>query len=316
MNVLEKALAAASDIALVGHVHPDGDCVGSCLALRQYLEENEPEKKVTVYLESVGKNLRFLAGSELVRPLEEASGFAGDLCISLDASSPDRLGAGAAAFERAPKTLVIDHHITNTGFGMENWVDGDASSCCQVLYELLEEEKISKACAEALYTGIIHDTGVFKYSCTGERTMQIAGRLMSRGLATAEIIDRSFYQKTLLQTKVMAKVVSEARMLVEDKVFFGVFSYEQMREMGASAADTEGVIDQLRLVKGVEVAVFAREDMPGVYKFSLRSNGKVDVASISSFFEGGGHRLAAGFTAEGALEDIRNELTAMILLQL
>lgn len=316
MNVLEKALAAASDIALVGHVHPDGDCVGSCLALRQYLEENEPEKKVTVYLESVGKNLRFLAGSELVRPLEEASGFAGDLCISLDASSPDRLGAGAAAFERAPKTLVIDHHITNTGFGMENWVDGDASSCCQVLYELLEEEKISKACAEALYTGIIHDTGVFKYSCTGERTMQIAGRLMSRGLATAEIIDRSFYQKTLLQTKVMAKVVSEARMLVEDKVFFGVFPYEQMREMGASAADTEGVIDQLRLVKGVEVAVFAREDMPGVYKFSLRSNGKVDVASISSFFEGGGHRLAAGFTAEGALEDIRNELTAMILLQL
>lgn len=316
MNVLEKALAAASDIALVGHVHPDGDCVGSCLALRQYLEENEPEKKVTVYLESVGKNLRFLAGSELVRPLEEASGFAGDLCISLDASSPDRLGAGAAAFERAPKTLVIDHHITNTGFGMENWVDGDASSCCQVLYELLEEEKISKACAEALYTGIIHDTGVFKYSCTGERTMQIAGRLMSRGLATAEIIDRSFYQKTLLQTKVMAKVVSEARMLVEDKVFFGVFSYEQMREMGASAADTEGVIDQLRLVKGVEVAVFAREDMPGVYKFSLRSNGKVDVDSISSFFEGGGHRLAAGFTAEGALEDIRNELTAMILLQL
>lgn len=316
MNILMKAVEEASDIAIVGHVHPDGDCVGSCLALRQYLEENQPEKTVTVYLESIGKNLRFLSGAEQVRPLEEAATFTGDLCISLDASSRDRLGAGEAAFCRAAKTLVIDHHITNTRFGMENWVDGDASSSCQVLYELLEEEKISKACAEALYTGIIHDTGVFKYSCTGERTMQIAGRLMSRGLSTADIIDRSFYQKSLLQTRVMAKVVSEARMLVEDTVFFGVLTYEQMNAMGATAADTEGVIDQLRLVKGVEVAVFAREDKPGVYKFSLRSNGKVDVASISSFFEGGGHRLAAGFTASGVLEDLLNQLTAMILLQL
>ncbi len=313
MNVLMKALLESADIALFGHVNPDGDCVGSCLALRQYLQDNEPEKRVRVYLESVGRNLLFLSGADQVLPLEEASNFDGDLCISLDAGSLDRLGEAGEVFRKAKKTLVIDHHITNTHFGMENWVDGAASSCCQVLYELLDDEKISKPCAEALYTGIVHDTGVFRFSNTSERTMQIAGRLMSRGLATNEIIDRSFYQKTFLQTKVMAKVVGEARMMADSKVLLGVLTNEQMHVMGATSEDTDGIIDQLRLVKGVEVAIFAREDAPHVFKFSLRSNGKVDVSAVSTYFGGGGHRLAAGFTAKGELEDILNELMAMIL---
>lgn len=316
MNVLMEALQDSKDIAIVGHIHPDGDCVGSCLALKKYLEENFSDKNVRVYLETIPKNLQFLSGAEGVLPIENAAEFHGDLCISLDASSFDRLGEGGKAFENAKKTLVIDHHVTNTQFGMVNHVDGAASSCSQVLYELLNDDKISPECAEALYTGIIHDTGVFKYRATKERTMQIAGRLMSKGLDTTRIIDQSFYQKSLLQTKIMALVVSKAQMYLEDKFFFGVLSNSEMKAMNATASDSEGVIDQLRLVKGVEVAAFAREDQPGVFKFSLRSNGKVDVSSICTFFGGGGHRLAAGFTAEGELEDIKNQITAMILLQL
>lgn len=316
MNVLTEALANAEKIAIVGHVHPDGDCVGSCLGLRQYLSDNMPEKTVTVYLEPITKNLQFLHGSDVVAPIEAAIDFDGDLCISMDVSSTDRLGEGIHAFQHAKHTLVIDHHVTNPLFGEKNCVDGDASSCCQVLYELLDDNKISRECAEALYTGIVHDTGVFKYSSTKERTMQIAGRLMSKGLNTAEIIDHSFYQKSLLQTKVMALVVSKAEMYLDNKLFLGILSNEDMQMLHATAADCDGVIDQLRLVKGVEVAAFAREDKPGTFKFSLRSNGKVDVSAISSFFGGGGHRMAAGFTVTAELDDLKNQLNAMILLQL
>ncbi len=316
MNVLTEALANSEKIAIVGHIHPDGDCVGSCLGLRRYLSDNMPEKDVTVYLEPIMKNLQFLHGSDMVSPMEDAAGFEGDLCISMDVSSTDRLGEGIHAFQNAKRTLVIDHHVTNPLFGDSNCVDKEASSCCQVLYELLDDEKISGECAEALYTGIVHDTGVFKYSCTKERTMQIAGRLMSKGLNTAEIIDRSFYQKSLLQTRVMALVVSRAEMYLDNQLFLGVLKNEDMQALHATAADCDGVIDQLRLVKGVEVAAFAREDKPGTFKLSLRSNGTVDVSAISSFFGGGGHRMAAGFTVSAELEDIKSQLTAMILLQL
>ena len=165
MGILEQALENKRTAVILGHVNPDGDCIGSCLGLYNYLTENFEGLSVTVYLESMGKKFSYLKGYDQVRSeMEPERKF--DLCITLDASDVQRLGAFAPYLAQAGDSLCIDHHITNTGLARQNVIESGASSASEVLYGLLDPKKISRATAECLYTGIVHDTGVFKYSNT------------------------------------------------------------------------------------------------------------------------------------------------------
>ncbi len=315
-NLLTEQIAAADRIAIGGHIRPDGDCIGSCMALYLYLRKNFPSKHVHVYAEPIAKNLSVLHSIECIDRefLIEEAPF--DLFVVLDCSSPDRLGKAQPIMEKARNVLVIDHHITNTHFGDVEVIHSDASSTCEVLYSLMEPENIDLPIAEALYLGIIHDTGVFKYSSTSEHTMQVAGHLMSLGIDTASMIDNTFYKKTYLQNRVLGHVLFHSELTLDGKLLIGTLSAEEMEQFHACAGDTDGIIDQLRITEGVEVAIFAREDAPNVYKLSLRSNGKVDVASIAIGFDGGGHRFAAGCTVNGPLSDVLLQISALIMLQL
>ena len=310
MSLLEK-IENASSVLISGHVRPDGDCAGSCLGLWNYIRANYPEKEAAVYLEPLPNNLKFLPGVSGILSVEQLPETA-DLFVSLDASTADRLGAAAKFLEKSRDSVVIDHHVTNTGFGKENVINGDASSACEVLYEQLREDGMTKEAAVCLYTGIIHDTGVFKYSATKERTMQIAGRLMSFGIDTAKLIDESFYEKTLLQTRLSAYAVSRAETALSGKLIYTVLSMEDMKRFEAVLSDTEGIIDQLRLVKGTEVAIFAREDAENTYKFSFRSKSLVNVADIAAEYGGGGHKFAAGVTLAGDLSELLHTFTERI----
>ncbi len=314
MTLIEK-IEASTTILISGHIRPDGDCAGSCLGLWNYIKDNYPEKKPTVCIEQVSANLKFLPGSEqIIDPTELMDSY--DLFVSLDCSTIERLGPTSIYLEKAIDNMVIDHHVTNVGFGKDNVIVGEASSACEVLYELLEDEKISLNAAICLYTGIIHDTGVLKYRATKERTMQIAGRLMSRGIDTAKLIDESFYQKTFLQTKLCAYAVSKAELCSEGRICYTVLSMDDMKNFGAIPSDTEGIIDQLRLVKGVEAAIFAREDDFHTYKFSLRSKNYVDVSSICAVLGGGGHKFAAGVTVSGNISELVEHFCKEITKQL
>ena len=178
MIKLKNELQHAETVIIAGHVRPDGDSTGSCLAVYNYIREQFPGVDVKVYLETVNPNFLFLKGAEEIRteyPAEESC----DLFVSLDVSDKERLGKALPYFEGAKRTLCIDHHITNPGFADENLICADASSTSELVYEILDEEKISKETAEALYLGIVHDTGVFQYSNTTEKTMGIAGKLMA-----------------------------------------------------------------------------------------------------------------------------------------
>ncbi len=315
-DLLLENIAKAQTIAISGHVKPDGDCVGSCIGMYLYLRKNFPEKTVQVYLEPVSDNLKVLDGMDSIDSTFTAPEAPYDLFLAMDCGSEDRLGNALPMFKAAKSVFCIDHHVTNTNYAKQSVVVPDASSTCEVLYDLLDSETIDLPIAKALYLGIVHDTGVFKYSATSEKTMRIAGALMAKGIDTSFIIDDTFYRKTALQSRLMGYAVWHAQLILDDKVAATVLHMDDMRSFGATSADTEGIIDQLRIIKGVEVAIFAREDAPNTYKFSLRSNGRVNVSAIAAAFDGGGHKLAAGCTIEGSYDDILVQISAMIMMQL
>lgn len=308
LNKISSYLDGVKTVGIAGHVNPDGDCVGSTLAMYLYLKENYPEISVDLYLETVRPDFMFLTDvGEYKDTYEGEKEY--DLFITLDASTKDRIGVAEAAFDKAKKTLCIDHHISNKGYAKENYIVSDASSASEVLYGLLEEEKISKAVAEALYLGIVHDSGVFQYSCTGPETMRVAAKLMEKGIPFTKIIEETFYQKTYLQQQIMGRTMLESIRLMDGKCIVGVVTQKIMDFYGVTKQDLDGIVSQLRLTKGVEVAIFIYEISSQEYKVSLRSNSIVDVNKVASAFGGGGHMRAAGCTMYGRAYDVINNLT-------
>lgn len=310
MSELIQAVKKAGTIAIGGHVRPDGDCVGSCMGLYGYIQENFPDKKVCVYLEEIPESFSYLKQEQAFVPEPHY-----DLFISLDCGDAERLGEAFEVMKAADYVVNVDHHITNTRFGNENYVR-EASSTCEILYAMLEDEKISYGTACAFYTGILHDTGVFKHSNTTGETMRIAGRLMDKGIPFGKIIDGSFYNKTYKQLQIMGRCLLESVRIMDGRCLFSVVRKSVMDFYEAKPSDLDGIIDEMRTTEGVEVAILLDEREPGVFKVSMRSNEIVDVSTIARYFGGGGHVRAAGCSIEGAAFDVINNLTGHIEKQL
>lgn len=314
-NILEASLKGAEHIVLLGHIHPDGDCIGTTLGLLNYLRENYPQIEAELFLDHPAAKFSYMNDFEKIHT-EIVPEKQFDLCITLDASDKERLGGYAVYFDSAVKTLCIDHHRTNTGFAEQNYIIPDASSCSEVLYTLLDEAKISREAAECLYTGIVHDTGVFKYNSTTRKTMEIAGALMEKGVNAAKIIDDSFYRKTYAQNQILGKALLGSTRILDGRCIFSVVSQKEMEFYGVDTNDLDGIIDQLRITEGVECAIFIYEKAFNEYKVSLRSNDYVDVSKVAAYFGGGGHIHAAGCTMQGHPRDVINNLTGHIEKQM
>ena len=315
MERIEEILDGVKTMGIGGHVRPDGDCVGSCMALYQYIRTWYPDIHVDIYLEKPKPVFGYIA------KIGEAKFEAGepkeyDLFVTCDVSSKDRLAVAGEYFEHAKKTVCIDHHVSNPGFAQINHVRGEISSASEVLYGLLDHEKIDLDIATSLYTGIIHDTGVFQYSSTSPQTMHIAGELMAKGVEFSRIIDESFYQKSYIQNQVMGRVLAESIMLLGGKCIVGYMKRRDMEFYGVEPTDLDGIVSQLRLTRGVEVAMFIYEHESQMFKVSLRSNGIVDVSQIASYFGGGGHVRAAGCDLAGSMYDVINNISEQIEKQL
>lgn len=315
MSVLDVKLNGVRNAAIIGHVRPDGDCVGSCLGLFNYLEAVYPQVETKVYLEAPDRKFGYLNGFDQIQTVF-AQEVSFDLCICLDCSDEERLGEGREIFRLAKDSICIDHHITNTRYAGENVVEAEASSTCEVLFGLMEEEQITRETAECLYTGIIHDTGVFKYSCTSAKTMAIAGKLMETGIDFTNIIDGSFYRKTYLQNQILGRALLESVVFLDGKCIFSVVRLKDMKFYGVTSKDLDGIVEQLRVTEGVECAIFMHEIEAQVYKVSLRSTNDLDVAKIAGYFGGGGHVKAAGCTMSGSIYDVVNNLSGHIEEQL
>lgn len=301
-------------VAIAGHVRPDGDCVGSVMGLYNYITENYKNIEVRAFLEEFSNRLNYLANLDNVERDIDDCDF--DLFIIVDTADKERIGVADVLFDEMENTLVIDHHISNTGYGKNSIVIPSASSCCEVIYDLLEEDKISKNTAEALYTGIVHDSGVFKYQSTSKKTMYIAGNLIEKGIDVTAIIDEGFYEKTYVQNQILGKALLESILLFDGKCIVSTLSKREMEFFCIEPKDLGGIVEQLRLTASVEVAIFVYEINHMEYKVSLRSKKYIDVNEVAKYFGGGGHVRAAGCILRGTVYDVINNITKEIEKQM
>lgn len=313
VNLLEL-IENENSIAIAGHVHPDGDCVGAALALYNYIKNQN--KKIDVFLERLSSELLCLPGVEIIK--SKADDFEYDLFIMLDCGDVERIGVVSKLFKKAKKTVCIDHHITSKGVADKNYILPKLSSTCELLFEMMDSDLIDKDVATCLYTGLIFDTGVFHHASTTRRTMEIAGILMEKGIDFPNIIDRTFYNKTFKQNQILGRCLMES-MLLWDGI--GIVSYITKKELDfylIGHNDLGGIIDQLRLTDGVKVAILVYENEPHKYKVSLRSTVEdIDVSKVAASFGGGGHKMAAGCTIfAGTVHDVINSITIRLQFQL
>ncbi len=314
LDKIETIVAGKNTIGLAGHVKPDGDCIGACTALYAYLKKINPELEVNMFLEDVPHTFDYLANVDKIEKAGKEYVF--DLFLALDSSDLERLGDAGGYFNNAKETVCIDHHISNLNYADKNYVVADASSCCEVLYEMMREELVDFDIAQSLYTGIIHDSGVFKYSNTSARTMEIAGKLIATGIPFSKIIDESFYQKTYLQNQILGRTLLESVLFMNGKCIFSAVTKNEIAFYQLKKNDTHGIVEQLRNTEGVECAIFLHEIEKMEFKVSMRSNDLVDVSKIALYFGGGGHKKAAGCTMNGTVHDVVNNLAEHIERQL
>ena len=311
MNNLDSQLEGVTTVAIAGHVRPDGDCVGSCLATYNYIRTQFPLIQAVVYLEPIPNLFKFMAGADEIRN-DCSEDVSYDLFIAQDCGDLGRLGAAAKYFESAKKTVCIDHHVSNQSFADENYIFPDASSTSELIFDLIDTDKITKEIAECIYTGIVHDTGVFQYSCTSAHTMEIAGILMEKGIDFPKIVDKTFFEKTYEQNRILGCALLKSQLHLGGTCISTVITRKEMEEYGVLPKHLEGIVSQLRSTKGVETAIFLYENEDGAYKVSMRSASVVDVAEIAVKFGGGGHARAAGITMSGDPEEIMAKLLAEV----
>ncbi len=313
MNILEEC-RGAKRIGISGHIRPDGDCVGACLSLYLYLKKSLPEAYVQVFLEKPADIFSEIKGfDEINSTFGEQEQF--DVYFALDCTM-DRLGDAEKYFAAAIKKINIDHHISNGGCGDCNLVRPEIGSTCEVLYDLMEQEKLDEDIAMALYIGIIHDTGVFQYSNTTPDTLRKAAHLIGFGFDFPKLIEETFYQRTYVQTQIMGRVLMESVRFMDGRCIVGVIDRKAMDFYNVSSKDFDGIVNQLRNIKGVCCAIFMYETDVLEYKVSMRSDERVDVSKVAMYFGGGGHMRAAGCTMKGTFHDCVNNLSLHIEKQL
>ena len=314
-NNILSCIENAESTMIAGHVRPDGDCVGSCMGLYHYIRDLYPDKKIDVRLEEVPESYRMIPDSDIINT-EYTQEAVYELFIAVDVSDLPRLGKALPYFHSAGHRICIDHHISNEGFADENHIESEASSAAEVLAVLMDEDKISYNTAYALYLGMICDSGVFKYDSTSRRTMDTAGMLMEKGIPFTKIINEAFYEKTLLQHRLLGKCLTEAALTQDGTIISCLISRSVLDEWGAGNSDLEGIVSQMLLTRGTKASVFGSENSDGSWKFSLRGGSEVDVARVAAAFGGGGHIRAAGCTVKGDYKAALRKMHYMIQEQL
>ena len=315
MKILEL-VNNAKTIGISGHTRPDGDCVGAALGLYLYLRKFLPEATVDVFLETPPEIFSCLAGYDEIKTDFKSKVQAYDVFFALDASK-DRLRKAEKMFDRADKKINIDHHISNTGSGDINIVFPEVTSTCEVIYSLLEyPDDLDVDIAKALYVGIVHDTGLFRFAGTTQATLEIAGRLIAYGFDFPKLIHDTYFEKTYRQNLILGRALVESSLLMDGRVIISSMEKAVLDFYAIEPGDLEGIVNQLLVTKGAECAIFIHQVKDSEYKASLRAKSTIDVSKVANFFGGGGHIRAAGVTMKGALPEIIADLLRVIGEQL
>lgn len=294
-----RAIAGADEIALACHVGPDGDALGSMLGLG--LAAVNAGKKVVASFGSphvIPTSLDFLPTDLIVAPgdFPDRPG----LMVVLDAGSADRLAELGSNASDAETVLVIDHHVTNEGFGDIAVIDPTAAATGELVYRILKilDWKITPEIALCLHTALVTDTGRFSYSNTTARTLRTAADLVEAGAEPAVVGQHVYEEEPFGYLKAVAIATARVELDAGRKVVYTWIGHEDLAEAGIDWGDTENLIDLIRLAVEADTAVLAKVHDDGRVKVSLRSRGATDVGALAASNGGGGHRLASGFTVD------------------
>lgn len=306
-NILEE-IKKAETIVILTHETPDGDAIGSSLAMK--LAIKQLGKNADVIIPKYSRTFEFLPAAKEIKAESKTKIY--DLAISVDCSDLKRL-AGIEYFEAGKTKIEIDHHSINTMFGDYNFVNPVAPACCEILIGMFEYFgiEITPELGTCIITGIITDTGGFQYSGVTAETFEFAAELLRKGVNISNVYQKVLSTKTKAHFE-LSRLVSSRMLFLEDgKVTFTYMNLEDEAKAGAEEGDHEGLVEIGRNIEGVEVSVFIREKEGG-YKVSLRSKEKVNVADVALMLGGGGHTRAAGCFVQGTVDEVKDKILAEI----
>ena len=297
---------------IIGHVRPDGDCIGSQLGLALALR-NEGKKVAVWNQDAIPLKYKFLVGDGLIEKPRHGEKF--DCVIATDCASYERLGKVGDCVQDRKVLINIDHHASNPRYGDVNWVSPREPSTGELIYRLLKVARwpITKPMADLLFTAISTDTGSFQYPNTRPGTFHAGAELVTRGANLAKICDEVYQSYPLSRAKLLQHVYSKFRLTDSNRIAWLWLKKKDFTRTGAESDDTEGLIDHLRAIEPVVVACVFEEIEPGMTRLSLRSkNSQVNVSEICGQFGGGGHPAAAGARIPGKPLSVQRKVIAAV----
>ena len=310
------AIRAAKTVAIVCHISPDGDTVGSALAMRLGLMQLG--KTAALYCQDkIPDVLRFLPGAEEFR-MPEAADEPCDLLLCLDVSDEKRMGRCSVLMAKAAHTAQIDHHGTNTNYCEENAVDGDAPANCLIVYELLQRLgcDITADIALCLAVGLSTDTGHLVYNSTTPEAYRVMGELVEAGAPIAEAYHRLYRERPPRQVALLAKALHSLTFHHEGMITSIRLTQKDFADCGALSEDAEIIVNYGLDVLGVRMCVFAREQADGSVKLSLRAVAPYKVSGVAQHFGGGGHAQAAGASVQLPIDEAIRQVVARMAEEL
>ena len=299
-------LSEAARVLIVTHENPDGDGIGSALALGHALRAMG--KQVHCCLtDPCPEKYGFLPGAEAFTTTAPETQL--DCAVALDCDGSARLGRLLPAFERAPVNCSIDHHNGLQRFATVNWVDAGRPATALMVYELLGPlgTEIDGDIATCLYAGVAADTGFFRFQNTTPEALTVAGELVGLGADPSDIARRSAEAVPLRKALLTGRALASLAQYAEGRVLVGVLELADFVETEARPEDTDGIVDQLKQIAGPQIVILIRESEPRHWRVSMRSQ-KADVSAVCRRFGGGGHVLAAGCSLEGPASEVVEDL--------
>lgn len=315
LSVIAEAINCAKRVLICGHIMPDGDSIGSILAMGLALSGRG--KQVTMAgPDPVPEIYTFLPGVEFFRVCKQPPPGRYDTLIVLDCSIPERLGEGfQGLLKNGMMVINLDHHTGSDPFATLNYIDCEAAATGEIVFELLDLMNIPLTVdiAICLYTAIVTDTGSFQYENTTSGTHYRIARLIEGGAPISEINTRLYEEKPLVGLRLLGSALNTLRLSACGRVAWMTVSREMLDALGARDEHTDGVASYARTIKGVQVGVLFFEKKPGEFKIGFRSKSSVDVNQVARFFGGGGHSRAAGCVLEGSLPEVQERVITTIL---
>jgi phosphoesterase RecJ-like protein len=313
ISELKQIIDSCDNLLIISHVLPDGDNIGSVIAMMFVLKAKG--KRVTAVCNgTIPPYYAFLAGAEQLVTSAELQETTYDGVICLDMSDYQRGGDIWQRISGSPVTINIDHHISNDYFAVYNYVESGASSTAEVVTSLMTawKEPFTKEIAEALYTGMVTDSGSFTYSSTSPQTMRMAAILLEYQPDLELIRENVLENTSFKRLKILAAVLDNAILDLNGTLCYGSIDYDKVKSLMAEGPDFENIIDHLIGVSGVRYAVFFRSTEPGVVKVGFRVRGDLDSTVVAVQFGGGGHKAASGCSYNGTLTQAKTAIIAAV----